>query len=64
MFWLSANYWKRQGASVTAITFWSFSGGKRGYEGVTRRLCMVPVDDAGRNPHRSQKSIELEANRC
>ena len=32
--------------------------------GATRRLCMVPVDDAGRNPHRSQKRIELEANRC
>ena len=40
------------------------SEGKQGYGGVTRRLCMVPVDDAGRNPHRSQKSVELEANRC
>jgi hypothetical protein len=38
---------------VTAITFWSFPRpilrkAKRSYGGATRRLGMVPMDDAGK----------------
>jgi hypothetical protein len=57
---------------VIGITFWSFLGfgcaERVRVSGATRAwrqtLAMVPVDDAGRNPHRPQKSIELEAYRC